>query len=267
MDVLLIRLILSFLVGGGWVSLITVATIRYGARLGGLLAGFPSTVAFSLVFIGWTESTGAAVEATTALPLALGFTATFPLVYSYITRVTRLSVGLLGGLVFWTLSSVAVSEAVVHGDVTFWTALVGFYVVCGMGYLLLARGKEPVVPSHGVRPTAFQWAWRFVLAGGIIVSAVYLSQVLGPLVGGIFASFPAIITSTIYITGTVEGVEATRAMALPVMLSTVFTIVPYIVTARYAFPLYGVFVGSALCYGVAVPLSMLAFYLSGRMAR
>jgi uncharacterized membrane protein (GlpM family) len=267
LDVLLIRLFLSFLLGGAWVTLITVATVRYGARLGGLLAGFPSTVAFSLIFIGWTESTQVAIEATTALPLALGFTATFPLVYSYITRWARLSVGLLGALVFWSVSSVAVTEAVVRGDVNFSMALVGFYAVCGVGYLLLARRKEPSVPSHGVKPTAFQWGWRFVLAGGIIVFAVFLSQTLGPLVGGVFASFPAIITSTIYITGTVEGVEATRGMALPVMLSTVFTIVPYIVTARYAFPLYGVFLGSAACYAVAIPLSVLAFYLSGRLAR
>lgn len=267
LDAFALRLSLSFIVGGGWVTMITLATIRYGAKLGGLLAGFPSTVAFSLVFIGWTQSPQTAVEATTGLPFSLGFTATFALVYSYVTRNARLSVGLLVALLYWSVSAVGVSELVFRGYVVFSTAIVCFYVICGIGLLLLARRREKTAPTHGVRPTIFQWAWRYAVAGGMVVSAVFLSETLGPVVGGIFASFPAIITSTIYITGSVEGVEATRGMALPVMLSTIFAVIPYITIARYSFPAYGPFLGTAVCYSVAIPLSVLAFFLAGRLTR
>src|SRR5208283_3598609 len=106
--------------------------------------------------------------------------------------------------------------------------------------------------------------WRFVLAGGIVVCAVLLSDTLGPLVGGVFASFPAIITSTIYIVKRVEGVEASRGIAVPVMVSTVFTIVPYIAVVRYAFPIVGILFGTMAGYAVAIPLSFIAYYVTGR---
>lgn len=266
MDLLPLRLLLSFLIGGLWVSLITLATVRYGAKLGGLLAGFPSTVAFSLVFIGLTQSTQDAVEATTALPLALGFTASFPLVYASIAKRARFYVSLLGALAFWAAGTLAFSAVILRTGLDFWVSVAGFYVITVAAYFLLAEKKGASVASHAVRPSAFQWAWRFLLAGGIIVCAVFLSQTVGPLVGGVFSSFPAIITSTIYIITKVEGVEASRSIAVPVMASTLFTIVPYVVTVRYAFPVLGVIEGTLVGYAVAIPLSVAAFYIVSRGA-
>ncbi|MDA4136013.1 MAG: hypothetical protein OK449_03285 [Thaumarchaeota archaeon] len=265
MDPLLLRLSLSFLIGGTWVSMITLATIRYGAKLGGLLAGFPSTVAFSLAFIGWTQSTQAAVEATTALPLALSFTATFPLIYAYLAGRVRFGLSLLGALAFWGTASFILSEIVLRVSLDFWFSFAGFYAIAAVAYYLLAEKKEKQVPTHGVRPTAFQWTWRFVLAGGVIVAAVFFSETLGPLVGGVFSSFPAIITSTIYIIARVEGVEASRGIAKSVMVATVFTIVPYLAVVRFTFPAFGILLGTLIGYGVAIPLSIVAFYFVSRM--
>lgn len=245
-------------------TLITLATVRYGAKLGGLLAGFPSTVAFSLLFIGATQSTGAAVEATTGLPLALGLTASFPLLYAYLAKRARFSVSLLSALVYWTVGSLVFSELILRTGLDFWVSIAGFYVITATAYFLIGERSRTDVASHGVRPSPFQWVWRFVLAGGIIVCAVFLSQTVGPLVGGVFSSFPAIITSTIFIISRVEGVEASRSIAVPVMASTLFTIVPYIITVRFLFPSVGVITGTLAGYAVAIPLSLAAFYLVAR---
>lgn len=267
LDLFLLRLLLSFLTGGAWVTLITLATVRYGAKLGGLLAGFPSTVAFSLVFIGVTQSTSAAIEATTGLPLALGLTASFPLLYAYLAKRTRFSVSLLSALLFWTSGTLAFSAIILRTGLDFWLSVAGFYAIALVAYVLLGERRRSEVASHGVNPSPFQWVWRFTLAGGIIVCAVFLSQTVGPLVGGVFASFPAIITSTIFIISRVEGVEASRSVAVPVTISTVFTIVPYIITVRYVFPSLGVITGTVVGYAVAIPLSVAAFYLVARTPR
>ena len=50
-----------------------------------------------------------------------------------------------------------------------------------------------------------------------------------------------------------EGVEASRSIAVPVIVSTVFTIVPYVVAVRYAFPVLGVLEGTLVGYAVAIP--------------
>jgi hypothetical protein len=260
LDPLLLRLVLSFIIGGVWVSMITLTTVKYGARLGGLLAAFPSTAAFSIAFIGWTQSTQSAVDATTALPLALGFTAAYPLVYSRLAAKISFWFSLAGSLAFWVFASLVISVVVVRVDLPFWASVLGFYIVAGTAYVLLAGHHEQSTPSFSVRPTAAQWASRFVMAGGIIVGAVLLSESVGPEVGGVFASFPAIITSTIYIVNRVEGMEASRAVAKPVVIATSFTVVPYLIAARLSYPLVGVPYGTLIAYGVAIPLAICAFF-------
>ena len=266
MDLFLVRLLLSFLIGGTWVTIITESTVKYGPRIGGLLAGFPSTVAFSLAFIGWTQSAATAVEATTALPLALAFTAAFPLVYAFLAKGGRFRFALAGSLAFWGIASFVLSAVSITLGADYRVSLVGFYVISTVFYITLARKQKPRVTGRPVRLTPFEWVWRFVLAGGIVVCAVLFSSTLGPLVGGVFASFPAIITSTIYIVKRVEGVEASRGIAVPVMISTLFTIVPYTAVVRYSFPILGVLFGTIAAYAVAIPLSFVAYYLTGRIA-
>ena len=265
MDLFLVRLFLSFLIGGSWVTIITESTVKYGPRTGGLLAGFPSTVAFSLAFIGWTQSPGTAVEATTALPLALAFTAVFPLVYAVLAKGGRFRFALAASLGFWGVASFVLSAVSLTLGANFWVSLVGFYAVSAAFYFTLARRQKPRVAGRAVRLAPFEWVWRFVLVGGIVVCAVLFSATLGPLVGGVFASFPAIITSTIYIVKRVEGVEASRGIAIPVMISTLFTIVPYTVVVRYSFPILGVLLGTISAYTVALPLSFAAYYVTGRI--
>jgi len=265
LDLFLVRLLLSFLIGGTWVTIITESTVKYGPRIGGLLAGFPSTVAFSLAFIGWTQSAATAVEATTALPLALAFTAAFPLVYALLAKGGRFWFALAGSLAFWGTAYSVLSAVSITFGADYWVSLVGFYAISAVFYITLARKHRPRMTASAVRLTPFEWIWRFVLAGGIVVCAVLLSSTLGPLVGGVFASFPAIITSTIYIVKRVEGVEASRSIAVPVMVSSLFTIVPYTVVVRYSFPVLGVLFGTLVAYIVAIPLSFVAYYLTGRL--
>ncbi len=253
------------MIAGTWVTIITESTVKYGPRAGGLLAGFPSTVPFSLAFIGWTQSAATAVEATTALPLALAFTAAFPLVYAFLAKGGRFRFALAGSLAFWGTASFVLSAVSITLGADYWVSLVGFYSISAVFYITLARKHRPRVAGLTVRLTPFEWLWRFVLAGGIVVCAVVLSSTLGPLVGGVFASFPAIITSTIYIVKRVEGVEASRAIAVPVMVSSLFTIVPYTAVVRFSFPVLGVLFGTLAAYIVAIPLSFVAYYLTGRL--
>ena len=265
MDLFLLRLLLSFLIGGTWVTIITEGTLKYGPRVGGLLAGFPSTVAFSLAFIGLTQTTNAAVEATTALPLALSFTATFPVVYASLAGRHGFGLALSASLAFWGVSSFVLSVVAYTVSLDFFVSVAGFYIICGVVYYFLARNQRRRTSIRGIRLSRFDWVWRFVLAGGIVVGAVLFSATLGPLVGGVFSSFPAIITSTIYIVNRVEGVEASRGIATPVMVATVFTIVPYTIVVRYAFPSLGILLGTLTGYAVAVPFSLVAYYLVGRI--
>lgn len=267
MDALLLRLLLSFAIGGTWVTLATEVTIRYGARVGGIVAGFPSIVVFSLAFIGWTQSTGAAVDATTALPLTLGFTAAYPLVYSALAREHRFSTALLFSLAFWGATASVATVFVIKAGVSFAESVTGFLVVWALAYFFLSRKIRLSASVRGIELSAFDWVWRFALAGGMVVGAILLSASLGPIAGGAFASFPAIVSSTIFIVSRVEGVEASRGLGTPIMFSTILTVVPYVAVARFAFPLFGILGGTLAGYAVAAPLSLVAHLVLRRMER
>ncbi len=265
MDLFLLRLLLSFAIGGTWVTITTEVTVRHGSRVGGVLAGFPSIVAFSLAFIAWTQSTGAAVDATTALPLALGFTAAYPLVYSALAKDRRFSVALLSSLAFWAVSAFTTTLIIIETGVGFTVSLAGFLTVWALAYISLSRRIKVRVSVRGIRIRPFDWLWRFALAGGMVVGAILLSETLGPVAGGAFASFPAIVSSTIFVVSRVDGVEASRGLATPVMFSTILTVVPYVIVARLAFPALGVLGGTLAAYAAAAPLSVFAYFLLGRM--
>jgi hypothetical protein len=60
----ILKLVLSFFVGGLWITGGVALAERRGSKAGGLVLGFPSTVLLAIVFIGWTLSPQAAALAT-----------------------------------------------------------------------------------------------------------------------------------------------------------------------------------------------------------
>lgn len=65
----LIKLALSFLIGGLWIIVATIVADKLGSKIGGLIGGLPSTIMFGLFFIGWTQGPAVAVQATTIAPM------------------------------------------------------------------------------------------------------------------------------------------------------------------------------------------------------
>ncbi|MDI9559183.1 MAG: DUF3147 family protein, partial [Pseudomonadota bacterium] len=53
-NIFVLKLILSFIVGSLWITMVTILAEKYGTRIGGLMAGLPSTILISLFFIAWT---------------------------------------------------------------------------------------------------------------------------------------------------------------------------------------------------------------------
>src|SRR5213594_1409288 len=85
-DLLILHLILAFTVGGAWVSSATLIPERYGSALGGLVGGLPAISIVSFVFIGLSQGSTTASQATIVFPLALSFTLSYLLVYAVLSE-------------------------------------------------------------------------------------------------------------------------------------------------------------------------------------
>src|SRR3990170_3753635 len=81
MDPFLLKLVLSFVVGGSWIAAVTVLAERHGTKVGGLIGGIPSTVIVTYFFIGWTQGPDQVLQATTIFPLAFSVNYVFFIVY------------------------------------------------------------------------------------------------------------------------------------------------------------------------------------------
>jgi hypothetical protein len=254
-SIFLYKLGLSFVVGGVWVTLSTMAVERFGSKIGGVIGGLPSTAAVALLFIGITQSPGTASESTTIMPLAQGLNGLFIIAYSSLVR-HGIIAGVLGSLVVWFGLA---SALVFSGMRSFSVSVAGWLLLIVACTLTIER--RMTIPSRGKVRVAYsrrQILARAVFGGGVVVFAVLMSKVGGPVYGGVFATFPAMFLSTLVVTCRSGGAEFSRAVAKSMMVSGLFNVAMYAVAVRYLYVWMGLVWGTA----AAIFISLWTGYLT-----
>jgi len=252
-DIFLIKLVLSFLVGGAWVTTATLLADKHGTKIGGLITGLPSTALISLFFIGWTQSPGAAVDATTVIPMIGAVNALFLLVYISLVR-KDFWIALSISLLFWALSS---STLVLLNFNEFFLSLIIYFIVVPFSFFTIEKGfKVKSETARKIRNTFGAIMFRGFFCGIIIVLAVVMGKMGGPLLGGMFAMFPAMFTGALLITFFTHGSLFSSAMMKAALISAV-SVVLYAVLVRYTYIPLGLLWGTF----VSVIISFTAAYL------
>ncbi len=257
---LLMHLFLAFAVGSLWVTIVTIVAEKKGNILGGILGGLPSTSAFSFFFIGIYQSANNAVEATTVFPLAFGITSAYLFFYAFFAR-KSFARGIILSLSIWFAGSGLI---VVSGLGNFVFCLIAGTAISVLTYYFFnklklqnLKGEKKVYKVHEI-------IFRGVGAGSLVLLSVLLSQIGGPVLGGIAAAFPAVFTSTLIILNKSRGKEFSRAMTKPLVFCGILTIIPFCVAARFFYPIFGVWFGTLFSYLIVIPLALLSYYLAQR---
>jgi len=245
------------------VALVTTLADISGEGPAGFLGGLPSTGPIGLLSIGITQSTSAAVQATTLFPLGFAVTFAFLLFYTFPAKL-RFSARMPLALGLWLLAAAAVS---VWSPDDF-----GLSVSAGLGVSLvviyLRWRVRTAKPMHITIATSYlRLALRGALGGSVVATAVILSAVAGPLVGGVFAAAPAVWSSSLYVTNRAQGVQFTRALTWPFMQTGILTVIPYAIAARYFFSATGVWWGTLLAYLCISPFAYVAWWLTNQRGR
>jgi hypothetical protein len=221
-NVFLVKLALSFLVGSAWITVGTVLAEKYGTKIGGLVAGLPSTILVSLFFIAWTQSPRVAVEATTIVPIIGGINCFFIVTYVVLLR-AHFWLALSGAVLVWFLLSFIF---VLARFSSFPSALVIYVlsvVVCH--HLVENRLRIKSEPGKMVRYTPAVMMGRALFSGLIIATAVILAKVGGPLLGGMFAMFPAMFIGTLFITYFAHGASFSAAVMKSSVIGAISVVV------------------------------------------
>ncbi len=242
----LVKLFLSFVIGSIWVTSATIIAEKMGTKLGGVIAGIPSTMVIALFFIGWTQSPVVASESTTLMPIILGINAICIMTYVLVTE-TSFYLSILISLALWFILSLGLVSL---NPNNFIYSLVGCILLSIPSYYILEIKSD--ISSQGKRDTNFsfpQLLFRGILSGTIITFAVIISKITNnPLIGGIFASFPAVILSTIIITHFAHGRSFSCAVIKALMISATINGMVYIIAVRYLYLAVGLIYGTMLSY-------------------
>lgn len=231
MDPFYIKLTTSFIIGGLWISGVTYLAERLGTRLGGLLAGLPSTVVLSMFFIGWTQGPQVVHQATTAFPIAFGVLGPFLLMAAGALRF-GLGVALGSAFLVWAMLQWLV--------IRFTPPSYGLSTIYWAGMFLLTLavmvGVMKLQPRSGRRLeySARQMLMRAVFSGGVIVCSVMASKLGGPVWGSIFSSFPAVFTASMVITYYSLGADFARSMTLPLLVSAMVNCMVFVSVLRWS---------------------------------
>lgn len=249
MDMFLFKLILTFAVGGTWISFVTVLAEKYGTKIGGVIAGFPSTAAIALFFIGWTHTPVFASQTTTLIPMITGINAFFVVIYILLSK-RNFYIALISAFVFWLIFSLLLVKINFNH---FLYSILGAIIMALLAYYILE--KRSGIKSEGkkiVKNTVPQLLFRAVLGGFVIALAVFLAKVGGVLLGSAFAAFPALFLGTIIVTHFAHGQSFSAAVMKVTVISATFNISIYAAVVRYLYPILGLIPGTAVAFIISL---------------
>jgi len=259
-NIFIFKLILSFIVGSLWITMGTVLAEKHGTKIGGLIAGLPSTILISLFFIAWTQSAHVAVDATTIVPIIGGINCLFIVAYIFLLRL-NFWVALGGAFFVWGLFSFALA---VIGFNSFTISLISYVCLVVISYTIVEKGlKVRSEPGRQMRYTPAIMIIRAVFSGFIIVFAVMITKIGGPLIGGMFVMFPAMFVGMIFMTYFSQGAAFSAAVMKSSILGAI-SVVVYGIMARYTYIPLGIIGGTA----TSIIASFVSSYLiNGYMTR
>lgn len=253
---IVLLILLSFGVGGAWISLTTVLSERFGSKIGGFIGGLPSTAAVSLFFIGLTQSPEAASQATTVFPLSYAFTGLFLLFFALLWKA-----GFWGAFFLSLAAWFGLSALVVVFRLENYAFSVGVYVLifAAAASVFKFRLRLPSPPGTGLKHTWGQVLARAVFGGSVVAFTVLISRIGGPLFGGIFSAFPAVFISVLVIGYKTRGLHFSRAMTKPLLVTGMITIFLYAAAVRFFYPACGLWVGTLEAFLVSAAAAMFTY--------
>lgn len=204
---------------GGYLVAIVAASEKLSPKVGGILAGIPSTILIGTIFITWTE--GATVTKTSLLliPAMVVVSQIFVLVYLRFCRVSLLLGVLLASLV-WLAFAWPIRHLL--ADISFWASFAIGVIGClafGAYFSTFEDGKKAsLLTGFNIQVV------RFIVAGTVVAVAVLFARILDPFWAGTVTAFPALFATSLYFLSRSHGPAFAKAFAKQLPISIIGTI-------------------------------------------
>lgn len=255
-----IQLIVSFVVGGGVIALLSFIAEKTNKRIAGIILAFPTTVALGFFFLGWTLSPKAVAEVVPATLIPLGLSVLFAAIYAYIaeysaqiikSKIWQIIVSFVISIGFWFALAIPVVVLELNRLAV---GVAGYFFLILVAHLLLQRKNydKPVTLTY----TFDQKIGRATFVGFIVFLVVLLGKILSPFWGGMFAMFPAAFSSLLMILHWYYGPKSLFPTMQKVAIGSL-SLFTYAITTMFVFPEYGFIIGTLFAYAVSLVVTLL----------
>ncbi len=240
----IIKLIVSFLGAGIWITVMTLLAEKLGSKVGGLIANLPANILFSLMCVGFIQGADFAAEASRAAPIGMVIVTIF--IFSIINL---LPYGLKRALGLSILIWLPLAVLTNLWEYKNWLGGIIIYLITTavLFWILEHYCHLPAVEQTKKKYTAGQILGRAVFAGSIIALVIILAEFSPPYLVGIFATFPSGVTSTIYILTRNQSPAFAQATGKILVLSS-SNIIIYALGVFLTYPLLGVIWGTIISF-------------------
>ncbi len=185
----------------------SLASRRFGPRIGGLIAGLPVVAGPILLVYALAHGRAFASGAAAGTLLGLVSLTAFLVVYSRVAARATWSVSLLAGWATFALGTLVFSAFSI--PVGWALTIAGAGVLAGLA-LLPHPGASESVPAP---PPRWDLPLRAACAAALVLTLAAVSGWLGPQVSGLLAPFPIIATVLATFTHAQRGVDDVRRMS------------------------------------------------------
>ncbi|MDD5503272.1 MAG: DUF3147 family protein [Candidatus Thermoplasmatota archaeon] len=253
----LLKILLSFLIGGIWVSVFTVLAEKLGTKIGGVLACLPATIMVSLIFIGITQSAEFAAQSVSIVPAVMGINCLFLLFYTYFLKFGKVAAPLIS-LAIWAVMAFALVALKLEN---IYVNTLIFAVLAGIAlYVLEFRLSTNSQKKGKMKYTLGEMLFRGTVAGTAVASSVIIAHYGGPILGGLFSAFPAVFSSTMIIFSRKHGSDFAGAMGKS-MVAGAIDIVIFVYAVTWALPKFGLALGLVICYAISVAAAVPIYFV------
>jgi len=233
---------------------------RFGARVGGIVAGLPVVAGPILLAYALAQGRVFAAQAAAATLLGLVSLTCFVVVYGRLAERARWTVCVFAGAIAFGLATLLFSVAVVPAGTALALACAGFLL--GLALLPAPSGEE----GSFAPPPAWDLPLRAGCALALVLVLTTAAGSLGPQLSGLLAPFPVITTVLATFTHAQRGSdEAVRL--LRGMLTGFFAFALFCFTLAVSLRTLGVAGAFGLATAVALCTQTAVIHRNGRSAR
>ena len=249
---LTLQIILPFVLSALVVIIIMFIAEKYGTKMGGILGTLPSTIIVAYIFIALNKGVFFASDSVAVVPAEIGINLIFLFIFAILVK-KSIYFAFLASFTAWVgLSFVlwAMDLKNIYISLSIFFTLM-FFTAFTLEKIIKIKSFDQKIVHYTFKKIAL----RGVLAGTVIAITVLLSNV-GEVISGIISVFPAIITSTMYISYYEHGADFASALAKTMIIGSL-SVVSYAVSIHFFYPVYGIFFGSIAGFFISVIITLM----------